>query len=531
MKVFENSIFAIEHYSSNTSSHVKKPNTTKADKYAEEKLPTLKDDSIHVAEVHNSARLADENYSEVEKVEHESYYNALYLVVVVLAVNMSSSLIMLIPQKNSIEFPKYWYEMMIIFPFTYWLWFLASNLYEFSIILKCPEIISFKFVLDLTLTTFGTQWIGYSLIYVIWTQALGFIHPMPMNGFLSGYFTLIAFLLRLWFKLKKFIKIDAGFRKKRLFLYIYFFWLSAVMMVQFFILTGSFGVIPLNLQWVMGFVIPITKEFNHWMLEKLICKAAGTDDPEAQFIAANLIGFSFALYIIIILGTNAVETTNYSILGVSFGIHIYTILKIIYLHKKMIRNKDNNEMMMKLRIKKDERLDELIQSEAIEIVVPVGYMTTFLLGYYGPNYGILGNIGNSYWQFKKVDDVLTLFEGAFQFLAIDVVGTLISFASFWTFCNINVARSYCKLIKKAWPIMALKLMFLLNQVITMNIRWNIVYNYLYIFPLFTRQWKNKIFLFFSLMVSFLLHLQLILLLSLLGYEMTQEEKHFFKIKP
>ena len=131
----------------------------------------------------------------------------------------------------------------------------------------------------------------------------------------------------------------------------------------------------------------------------------------------------------------------------------------------MIRNKEKNEMMLKLRIQRDEMLDELIQSEAIEIVVPVGYMTTFLLGYYGPNYGILGNIGNSYWQFKKVDDVLTLVEGAFQFMAIDVVGTLITFASFWIFCNINVARSYCKLINKAWPMMALKLMFLLNQVI------------------------------------------------------------------
>ena len=274
----------------------------------------------------------------------------------------------------------------------------------------------------------------------------------------------MAFLLRLWFKLNKFVKIDPSFRKKRFFLYVYFFWLSAAMMVQFFILTGSFGVIPLNYQWVMGFLIPVIKEFNSWMLEILICKAAGSEDPEAQFIAANLIGFSFSLYIIIILGTNSVETTNYSILGVSFGIHIYSILRIIYLHKKMNRNSDNKEIVEKIKAKKDEMLDELIQSEAIEIVVPVGYMTTFLLGYYGPNYGILGNIGNSYWQFKRVDDVLALFEGAFQFLAIDLLGMLISFASFWIFCNINVVRSYCKLVKKAWPIMALKLMFLLNQV-------------------------------------------------------------------
>ena len=187
MKVFENSIFAIEHYSSNTSSHSLNLSTTKSEKYSADVSPTSKNKSIGSGDEskNDGIPIMEENQTNKELDERVSYWNALYLIVVVLAVNLSSSLIMLIPQQNSIEHPEYWYEMMIIFPFTYWLWFIASNLYEFSIILKTPEMISFKFVLDLTLTTFGVQWIGYSLIYVIWTKGLGFIHPMPMNGFLS----------------------------------------------------------------------------------------------------------------------------------------------------------------------------------------------------------------------------------------------------------------------------------------------------------------------------------------------------------
>ena len=187
MKVFENSIFAIEHYSSNTSSHSLNLSTTKSEKYSADVSPTSKNKSIGSGDEskNDGIPIMEENQTNKELDERVSYWNALYLIVVVLAVNLSSSLIMLIPQQNSIEHPEYWYEMMIIFPFTYWLWFIASNLYEFSIILKTSEMISFKFVLDLTLTTFGVQWIGYSLIYVIWTKGLGFIHPMPMNGFLS----------------------------------------------------------------------------------------------------------------------------------------------------------------------------------------------------------------------------------------------------------------------------------------------------------------------------------------------------------
>ena len=148
--------------------------------------------------------------------------------------------------------------------------------------------------------------------------------------------------------------------------------------------------------------------------------------------------------------------------------HIYTLSRIIYLHRKTMKNvsQDGNhtEKMEKIRVQKEEMLSDMIQTEAIEIVVPLGYMSTFLLGYYGPNYEIIGNMGSSYWHFQRIDDVLVLFEGAMQFLAIDIVGTIISILSFWVFCNINVIRLYCSMIKKSWLIMAMKLMFLLNQV-------------------------------------------------------------------
>ena len=91
-----------------------------------------------------------------------------------------------------------------------------------------------------------------------------------------------------------------------------------------------------------------------------------------------------------------------------------------------------------MSVKAIDLLQELVISEMVEFMVPVFYLFVFIAAYYGPNAKIIGNIGNSYWQFNAVKDVGKTIEFISMFFFIDSV------ASFYAliFCGISVKSIY-----------------------------------------------------------------------------------------
>ena len=227
---------------------------------------------------------------------------------------------------------------------------------------------------------------------------------MPFSGYITGYIVFMFFMIRLWYQFPLHLRINPNFRKRLQAQFCYFLWLS-VLVLQVMVLSKVFTIIRIDLQWIMAFVLPLVREFNDRVMNTLICKAAGFQDIAAKFIMKMHLNCSYALFIVIMLGSSATENTSYYILGVDFAINLYLALKIIRLGNNYfptIPINPNNLELENIRIRKEEILMELVLYETIEVIVPLSYMCTFTMAYYGPNADILGNVGNNYWHYRKV---------------------------------------------------------------------------------------------------------------------------------
>ena len=106
---------------------------------------------------------------------------------------------------------------------------------------------------------------------------------------------------------------------------------------------------------------------------------------------------------------------------------------------------------------KEDKLTTVILVETLEILVPLVYVTTVLIAYYGPNAQILGNIGNSYWQYEAIDDIGTLVIALSLMFVVDTCSAIISGVILWKLCDINFVRKSCKILKDNWTIIAVNI--------------------------------------------------------------------------
>ena len=104
-------------------------------------------------------------------------------------------------------------------------------------------------------------------------------------------------------------------------------------------------------------------------------------------------------------------------------------------------------------------------NEVIEFQVPLCYLICFILGYYGPNAGIIGNIGNSYWQYAAVENVTHTVQNVLAFFMFDVLGLLLTGALLWQYCRINLYNAYVAVQKEFGLFMLINLAVTLNGVI------------------------------------------------------------------
>ena len=92
--------------------------------------------------------------------------------------------------------------------------------------------------------------------------------------------------------------------------------------------------------------------------------------------------------------------------------------------------------------------------ETLEALVPLAYVITILIAYYGPNANILGNIGNSQWQYEAIPDIRRLIENLTLMFVIDIFGAISVGLLLWKMCSINVMRKASEVIQDYWAIIA-----------------------------------------------------------------------------
>ena len=109
-------------------------------------------------------------------------------------------------------------------------------------------------------------------------------------------------------------------------------------------------------------------------------------------------------------------------------------------------------------------ISKLILIELLEVLVPVSYVITVLIAYYGPNAEILGNIKNDYWQYEAIDDIWESVRVVLVMFIFDGCSAIIAGFMLWRICSIDVLRKTSKLIGDLWPVIAVNIANYLNYV-------------------------------------------------------------------
>ena len=120
----------------------------------------------------------------------------------------------------------------------------------------------------------------------------------------------------------------------------------------------------------------------------------------------------------------------------------------------------------RLKRKNSKELTTLVQhiviGETLKIIIPSAYLACFSIAYVGPNANILGNVKNSYWQFKAVDDLMMPVTMLLILLAIDGSIALVSCLFMYFILNINVFNVYIFLCKEYGKIFTWQTAFILK---------------------------------------------------------------------
>ena len=106
----------------------------------------------------------------------------------------------------------------------------------------------------------------------------------------------------------------------------------------------------------------------------------------------------------------------------------------------------------------------LIINESVEIIMPISYVVTLLMAYYGPNSKILGNIKNSEWQYRAIEDIGSSMKWMAILFSVDIVSAMICIVLIYRICKIDILKIYLQLQNQLWYILAIVEAYILTEV-------------------------------------------------------------------
>ena len=110
-------------------------------------------------------------------------------------------------------------------------------------------------------------------------------------------------------------------------------------------------------------------------------------------------------------------------------------------------------------------IEELVLTERIETLVPLTYMICFAIAYYGPNAEILGRVKLDLWQYKPILDFGNYMKNVFILFVVDFMSLVINGIILHASCNINIFKTFQKIQREFWLIMAVQQAYSTTEVI------------------------------------------------------------------
>ena len=87
-----------------------------------------------------------------------------------------------------------------------------------------------------------------------------------------------------------------------------------------------------------------------------------------------------------------------------------------------------------------------------------------MTAYFGPNSSLIGNIGNSYWQYSSVKNVVESIKFVVIFMFVDLGSLVVGSVMLWKKCRINIYRAFSALQKEFTGVFAASLAIAFNAV-------------------------------------------------------------------
>jgi hypothetical protein len=104
----------------------------------------------------------------------------------------------------------------------------------------------------------------------------------------------------------------------------------------------GFKFFPVDYQWIFGLLTPFIESFFIWILVKISYKASDCKGLKiARISCTHYMKTRHALFLAVLVGSNATTATTYCIIGICFFVNLISSLKIIYLIKKKGLPKDS----------------------------------------------------------------------------------------------------------------------------------------------------------------------------------------------
>ena len=216
----------------------------------------------------------------------------------------------------------------------------------------------------------------------LWHKFLGFELPMPFQQTVMILISAIVISMIILILIPKQRRKTKEFKKRYP-----FFVLNLVF--QFIATYGYnalgllFASVPDEHQWAVAITLPIVREVNILIQEKLAITSSGGSDTAITIAVSHGVNTQHCVFLSVMVGTTASYVSSWFILLTDFVLNLYLALRIIWIKRVKTRNATNDQEMVHLLIL-------LTINELVEVVIPLTFMLCFLSAYYGPNAEVIG---------------------------------------------------------------------------------------------------------------------------------------------
>ena len=384
-------------------------------------------------------------------------YNLLYVFIILFVSILWSTPATLIPAQNAIQYPEYWWEVLVTGSLTIALYLAGVTILDWKVLYNLTYFQLLYPFIGLFANALVSLAVSWCICYFIWTPWLGYNNPMPFVGMICYVISNFSHFIAIWFLFPKEQKTKTGYRMKILAYLGYRLWHLFYVQQQLALKTIMVK-LPLSIQWLVAFVVPILRELNLKVLKRILKHAVDSD--KTSITRSNLIAtistfVNNTFWIAIVVSSLASQTTGYSMLAVDFTLNVFDTWQVIKLNRK-ISPKD--EMKKKEHVhEKKEATMELVAVEMIEMLVPIAYVITFTIAFYGTNAELIGGVKFGGWQHKEVEDLISFSSDLMMMFGIDLLALTISGILLWKFAYANILSEGFDVMKMYCPFISVRI--------------------------------------------------------------------------